>query len=77
MRRTSAAPGTETTGTDGMSFHVLGIIGAYRMGRAVETRELCPRPVTKAAPEAAPRPAEGYIRNGVYHVADTAASRRA
>jgi len=84
MRRTSAAPSrfdgardeiVTSTGPnrpDEMSGRVLGIISAYRMGAVVETRELFPKPAVKTVPEPAPRPAEGYIRNGVYHVADTA-----
>jgi hypothetical protein len=57
---------------DEMSARVLGIIGAYRMGGDVEARDLCPKSVPEAVPQTCPRPAEGYIRNGVYHVADTA-----
>lgn len=46
---------------------VLRIIDAYRMGAAVDARDLYPR---KSAPEAPPPerafgPAEGYIRDGV------------
>lgn len=86
MRRPSAAPsrfdtagpatgeGTENACADEMSARVLGIIRTYRMGREVEPGNLCPKPVPEALPETEPppRPAEGYIRNGVYHVAETA-----
>ena len=75
MRRTTVSPSTEPTQEE-MSGHVLAIIGAYRMGGVVEARKLYPRRVSKAGPESTPRPAEGYIRNGVYHVAETASSRR-
>ena len=88
MRRMSAAPSgsdgvrsgtgtsTEPTLADEMSLHVLGIIRAYQMGAVVEARNLCPKRLPEAVPETAPRPAEGYIRNGIYHIADTASSRR-
>lgn len=86
--RTTAAPGRfgrvrhgtatdmEPGQADEMSRRVLGIIDAYRMGPVVEARSLCPKAVPKPVPEAPPRPAEGFVRNGVYHVADTAPTRR-
>lgn len=87
MRRTTAASRThegDRAGSDAsagsalpeeMSGHVLGIIGAYRMGAVVEAQKLFPKRLPKTPREPAPRPAEGYIRNGVYHVAETAVSR--
>lgn len=65
----------EPTPRDEMSGHVLEIIRAYRMGAVVEARDLCQKPFAEVVPNAAPRPAAGYVRNGVYHVADTAPRR--
>ena len=73
MRRTSAT--VEVTEPEEMSGRILGIIGSYRMRGVVETRNLCRKPAVAAVPEPMPRPAEGYIRNGVYHVADHASAR--
>ena len=63
-----------------MSGRILGIIGAYRMGAALDARALHqkrrPKLVPEAPPEPVPAPAEGYIRNGVYHLASIPSSRR-
>ena len=61
----------EPTELEELSARVLGIIGAYEMGAALEARKLNP----KIAPAATPPqpvlvPGEvGSIRDGVYHLA--------
>jgi hypothetical protein len=67
---------TEPTEVEEMSGRVLEIIDAYRMGAAVDPRDLFLKSVPKAGPEPVRVAGEGYIRDGVYHVADPVRSRR-
>lgn len=62
----------EPTEIEELNGRVLGIIGAYGMGVALDARDLYLK--TKTVPAAPPpepvlMPHEGYIRDGVYHVA--------
>ena len=65
--------GTEPIEVEELSGRVLEIIGAYRMDAGFDPRELSPRTIAEVAPE--PEPVfvagEGFVRDGVYHVADT------
>jgi hypothetical protein len=58
------ASGERTTENEELSGNVLGLIGAYRMGGALDARDL----YLKSAPKAPP-PAEGDISDGVSPVA--------
>ena len=53
-----------------LSGRVLGIIGAYGMGPAVDAHDLYPKTAATGPP---PKPVvvrpNGYIRDGVYHIA--------
>ena len=68
---------TGTTSTEALSVRVLGIIEAYRMGAALDVRDLYLRAASEPTQDAAVVPVEGYVEGGVYHFPDTArASRR-
>ena len=53
-----------------LSARVLGIIGAYEMGAVLDGRDPNPK-TTPAAPPTEPAlvPGEGYVRDGVDHLA--------
>lgn len=57
---------TDPTEAEEMSGRVLEIIGAYRMGAALDARNLYLKATPGAPP---PEPVEGYIRDGVYYLA--------
>ena len=67
---------TEPTDVEELSGRVLEIIGTYRMSGALDSRDL----YLKTAPAVTPKPVlvsgEGYIRDGVYHLADPVPRRR-
>jgi hypothetical protein len=68
---------TETIEAEELSGRVLGIIGTYRMGYALDPHDLYLKPASEATPEdpiVVTR--EGYIEDGVYHLADPARWRR-
>ena len=63
--------GAEPIEVEELSGRVLEIIGAYRMDAAVDARDLFPKTIAEVTPEPVLVPGEGFVRDGVYHVADT------
>ena len=60
----------EPTEIEELSGSVLGIISAYGMGAALDARDLNLKTASAdPPPEHVLVPDEGYIRDGVYHVA--------
>jgi hypothetical protein len=68
--------GTEPIEVEELSGRVLEIIGAYRMDTALDPRDLYPMTIAEATPEPVFAAGEGFVRDGVYHVADTTRWRR-
>jgi hypothetical protein len=62
--------GTEPIEVEELSGRVLEIIGAYRMDAALDPRDLSPKAIAEVAPEPVFVAGEGFVRDGVYHVAD-------
>jgi hypothetical protein len=59
----------KATGGEELSERVLGIIGTYGMGAALDPRHLYTKtPPDVSAQTVRPGP-EGYVQDGVYHVA--------
>jgi hypothetical protein len=60
----------EATAIDELSERVLRIIGAYEMGGPIGARDRCPITAREeASPEVVDARDEGYVLDGVYHVA--------
>jgi hypothetical protein len=63
--------GTEPIEVEELSGRVLEIIGAYRMDAGFDPRDLSPKTIAEVPPEPVFVAGEGFVRDGIYHVADT------
>ena len=68
--------GTEPSEVGELSERVRAAIGGYRMGAALDARDLYPKTATDVEPEPVVVAGEGYVRDGVYHVAETTRRQR-
>lgn len=64
--------GTEPIEVGELCERVRTAIGGYRMGAALDARDLYPKTTTDVEPEPVAVAGEGYVRDGVYHVAEPA-----
>ena len=62
---------TEPIEVGGLSERVRAAIGGYRMGAALDARDLYAKPTTDVEPEPVVVAGGGYVRDGVYHVAES------
>lgn len=63
--------GTEPIEVEELSGRVLEIIGAYRMDAALDPRDLSSKTIAEVTAEPVFVANAGFVRDGVYHVADT------
>ena len=63
--------GTEPIEVEELSGRVLAIIGAYQMDTALDPRDMSSKTIAEVAAEPVFVANEGFVRDGVYHVADT------
>ena len=68
--------GTEPIEVGELSERVRAAIGGYRMGAALDARDLFPKPATDVEPEPVVVAGEGYVEDGVYHLAEPAPRQR-